>query len=103
MWCCASLQYRSYRVADAGSTRNAGRHVATLGIVCISDDPRHANEMLSKVVDFIEAERLDADVGEVDLPKLEAYVTELEQRVAFLEQRLWPRLMRAASTVIRRR
>jgi hypothetical protein len=44
-----------------------------------------------------------ADVGEVDLPRLEAYVSELEQRVAFLEQRLWPRLMRAASTVVRRR
>ena len=39
----------------------------TLGIVCLSDDPRHANEMLSKVVDFIEAERLDAEVGAVDL------------------------------------
>jgi len=44
-----------------------------------------------------------ADVGEVDLPRLEAYVSELEQRVAFLEQRLWPRLMRAASVVVRRR
>jgi uncharacterized protein len=41
--------------------------VATLGIVCVSDDPRHSNEMLSKVVDFIESERLDAEVGEVNL------------------------------------
>jgi uncharacterized protein YlxP (DUF503 family) len=41
--------------------------VATLGIVCISDDPRHANEMLSKVLAFIESERLDADVGDVEL------------------------------------
>jgi hypothetical protein len=44
-----------------------------------------------------------AEVGEVDLPRLEAYVAELEQRVAFLEQRFWPRMLRAASTVIRRR
>ena len=44
-----------------------------------------------------------AEVGEVDLPRLEAYVAELEQRVAFLEQRLWPRVLRAASGVIRRR
>jgi uncharacterized protein YlxP (DUF503 family) len=40
--------------------------VATLGIVCISDDPRHSNAMLSKVVAFIEAERLDAEVGAVE-------------------------------------
>jgi uncharacterized protein YlxP (DUF503 family) len=47
-------------------TQDAWR-VATLGLVCVSDDPRHANEMLSKIVDFIESERLDADVGEVEL------------------------------------
>jgi uncharacterized protein YlxP (DUF503 family) len=41
--------------------------VITLGIVCVSDDPRHANAMLSKVVDFIESERLDAEVGMVDM------------------------------------
>lgn len=41
--------------------------VATLGIVCVSGDRRHANEMLSKVVAFIESERLDAEVGQVSL------------------------------------
>lgn len=41
--------------------------VITLGIVCVSDDPRHANAMLSKVIDFIESERLDAEVGDVDV------------------------------------
>ena len=47
-------------------TQDAWR-VVTLGIVCVSDDPRHSNEMLSKVIDFIESERLDAEVGAVDL------------------------------------
>ena len=47
-------------------TQDAWR-VVTLGVVCLSDDPRHANEMLSKVVDFVESERLDAEVGAVDL------------------------------------
>jgi uncharacterized protein YlxP (DUF503 family) len=41
--------------------------VATIGVVCVSDDPRHSNEMLSKIVDFIESERLDAEVGAVDI------------------------------------
>jgi len=43
-----------------------------------------------------------AAVGEVDLPRLEAYIEELEQRVAWLEQRLWPRLMRRVGRVVRR-
>ena len=47
-------------------TQDAWR-VVTLGIVCVSVDPRHSNEMLSKVIDFIESERLDAEVGAVDL------------------------------------
>jgi uncharacterized protein YlxP (DUF503 family) len=47
-------------------TQDAWREI-TLGIACISEDPRHANAMLSKVVDFIESERLDAEVGAVDL------------------------------------
>ena len=41
--------------------------MATLGIVCVSDDPRHTNEVLSKVIDFIESERLDAEVGAVEM------------------------------------
>jgi uncharacterized protein YlxP (DUF503 family) len=47
-------------------TRDAWEMI-TLGIVCVSDDPRHSNEVLSKVIDFIESERLDAEVGEVAL------------------------------------
>src|SRR5919198_3387544 len=41
--------------------------LATLGIVCISDDPLHSIEVLSKVLDFIESERLDAEVGEIQM------------------------------------
>ena len=40
-----------------------------------------------------------ADVGEVDLPRLEAYVAELEQRIAFLEERFWPRVLRRLSRI----
>ena len=41
--------------------------VATLGIVCVSDDRRHTNEVLSKVIEYIESERLDADIGDVEM------------------------------------
>jgi uncharacterized protein len=56
-----------FNVAIAEVDTQDAWKLITLGIVCVSDDPRHANEMLSKVVDFIEAERLDADVGAVDV------------------------------------
>jgi hypothetical protein len=43
-----------------------------------------------------------AAIGEVDLPRLERYVGELEGRVAWLEQRLWPQLLRRVTALIRR-
>ena len=43
-----------------------------------------------------------AAVGEVDLPRLEQYVSELEQRVGWLEQRFWPRFLRAGARLIGR-
>ena len=43
-----------------------------------------------------------AAVGEVDLPRLERYVSELEGRVAWLEQRFWPRLLRRITSLARR-
>jgi len=55
-----------FNVAVAEVDTQDAWQMATLGIVCLSDDPRHANEMLSKVIDFIESERLDAEVGGVD-------------------------------------
>ena len=56
-----------FNVAIAEIDTQDAWEIITLGIVCVSDDRRHSNEMLSKVVDFIESERLDAEVGEVEL------------------------------------
>ncbi len=36
--------------------------LATLGIACISNDKRHANEILSKVVSFVEESRRDLEL-----------------------------------------
>ena len=36
--------------------------LATLGVCCISNDRRHANEVMSKVVDFIINSRPDAEI-----------------------------------------
>ena len=56
-----------FNVAVAEIDTQDAWQLATLGIVCLSADARHANEMLSKVIDFIESERLDAEVGAVEM------------------------------------
>ncbi len=56
-----------FNVAVAEVDTQDAWQVATLGIVCVSDDRRFTNEVLSKVVDFIESERLDADIGDVQM------------------------------------
>ncbi len=56
-----------FNVAVAEVDTQDAWQVATLGIVCVSDDRRHTNEVLSKVLEFIEAERLDADIGAVQM------------------------------------
>lgn len=39
---------------------------ATIGLVCLSGDTRHASSMLDSVVQFVQDERLDAEVTHVD-------------------------------------
>ena len=47
---------------------NTGRwNTATLGITCVSNDGRHANEMLSKVVQFIEGCREETVLANYDV------------------------------------
>ncbi len=41
--------------------------LATLGISCVSNDHRHANEVLSRVVDFIVGGRFDVEVLGYDI------------------------------------
>ena len=40
---------------------------ATLGVVCVSNDGRHTNEILSRVVNFIEASRGDAELLDYEI------------------------------------
>ncbi len=41
--------------------------LATLGISCVSNDKRHANEILSKVVDFIVRGRFDVEILDYEI------------------------------------
>jgi hypothetical protein len=46
--------------------------LATLGIACVSTDKRHANEVLSKVMGFIEGIRGDVEILDYELEFLNA-------------------------------
>ena len=41
--------------------------LATLGICCVSNNGRHANEVLSKVVDFIINSRFDVEILDYEI------------------------------------
>jgi uncharacterized protein YlxP (DUF503 family) len=41
--------------------------VTTLGVSCVSNDGRHANEILSRVMDFIERVRGDAEILDYEI------------------------------------
>ena len=41
--------------------------LATLGICCVSNNGRHANEILSKVVDFIINSRFDVEILDYEI------------------------------------
>ena len=47
---------------------NEGRwQLATLGICCVSNDARHTNEVLSKVVDFIVNSHFDVEILDYEI------------------------------------
>lgn len=39
--------------------------IASLGVTCVSNDERHADEVLASVIAFIRHERLDAEILDV--------------------------------------
>jgi uncharacterized protein YlxP (DUF503 family) len=46
--------------------------LATLGVTCVSNDGRHANEVLSHVISFIQRVRGDAEVLDYEIEILHA-------------------------------
>ena len=47
--------------------------LATLGISCVSNDKRHANEVLSKVVNFITESRFEIEILDYDIEILSVF------------------------------
>jgi len=60
-----------FNVAVAEISDNDNRNAVGLGICCVSNNSRHANEILSKAVDFILSTRLDAELLDYEIEILQ--------------------------------
>ena len=47
--------------------------VATIGICCVSNNSRHANEVMSKIVDFIINSRPDVEILDYEIEIVSAF------------------------------
>ncbi|OGO06866.1 MAG: hypothetical protein A2Y92_03850 [Chloroflexi bacterium RBG_13_57_8] len=56
-----------FDVAVAEVDENDAWQLATIGIATISNNKRHSNEVLSKVVDFISNGHFDAEILDYDI------------------------------------
>jgi uncharacterized protein YlxP (DUF503 family) len=56
-----------FNVAVAEVENNDVWQTATLGIACLSNNRRHTNEVLSRVVNFIEAGRFDIELLDYEI------------------------------------
>lgn len=65
------LQNR-FNVSAAEVGENDRWQIAELGIACVSNSAAHANEMLDKVLAFIESERLDLELLEHEIEIIQA-------------------------------
>jgi uncharacterized protein YlxP (DUF503 family) len=54
--------HNRFNVAAAEVAGNDSWQLVSLGIACVSNDDRHADEVLASVVAFIRHERLDAEL-----------------------------------------
>jgi hypothetical protein len=56
-----------FNVAVAEVEQNDSWQTAVLGLSCVSNDSRHAHQMLEKAVDFVEGLRLDAELADYQI------------------------------------
>ncbi len=62
-----------FNVSVAEVDDNDRWQIATIGITCVSNDARHAREMLDRVLTFIQQTRLDAEVLDTEIDVTQAF------------------------------
>jgi uncharacterized protein YlxP (DUF503 family) len=61
-----------YNVSIAEIDDNESWQIVSLGITCVSNSVRHADEMLSNVVKFIAGSRLEAELLDYEIEMVQA-------------------------------
>jgi uncharacterized protein YlxP (DUF503 family) len=68
-----SIRVRNkFNVSIAEIDDNESWQIVSLGVSCVSNSTRHADEMLSKVVKYIAGSRLDAELLDYEIEMLQA-------------------------------
>jgi uncharacterized protein YlxP (DUF503 family) len=62
-----------FSVCVAEIDDNDAWQLASIGVACISNDSRHANEILSHVVDYINESRLEIEMLDYQIELLTAF------------------------------
>jgi uncharacterized protein YlxP (DUF503 family) len=62
-----------FSVCIAEIDDNDAWQLASLGVACISNDSRHANEILSHVVDYINESRFEIEMLDYEIELLTAF------------------------------
>ena len=62
-----------FNVAVAEVGDNDRWQIATIGLTCVSNDARHAQEMLDRAVHFVEQTRLDAELIDSEIEVTQAF------------------------------
>ena len=62
-----------FNVAAAEVEDNDRWQIATIGVTCVSNDARHAREMLDRLVAFVQHTRLDAELLESEIEVSQAF------------------------------
>ena len=62
-----------FNVAIAEVEDNDRRHWLTLGVSYVSNDGRHANQVISKVVDFVDQGNFEGEMVDYEFELLDAF------------------------------
>ncbi len=62
-----------FNVAVAEVEDNETWQIATIGMTCVSNDARHAREMLDRAIEFVERTRLDAELLDSEIEVSQAF------------------------------
>jgi uncharacterized protein YlxP (DUF503 family) len=67
-----SRLHNRFNVSAAEFDDHDSWQIASLGMTCVSNDERHADQVLASVVAFIRHERLDAEILDVETEVIRA-------------------------------